>query len=87
MSHSFTTQQLTGMVPHTVSQAGEPAARRTPGPIGRAFARMRSLASRGGTINELRQFSDRELADIGLNRCDVPRVFDPTFAAEYSQRG
>jgi uncharacterized protein YjiS (DUF1127 family) len=26
---------------------------------------------------ELAAMTDRELADIGLNRCDLPRVFDP----------
>lgn len=32
---------------------------------------------------ELRAYSDRELADIGLNRRDIPRVFDPAFVATY----
>ena len=34
---------------------------------------------RRGTYEELRQLSDRELADIGLTRGDIPRVFEPDF--------
>ncbi len=30
-------------------------------------------------MNELEMMSDRELADIGLNRADVHRVFEPAF--------
>jgi len=26
------------------------------------------------TVAELSQLSDRELADIGLDRCDIPRI-------------
>lgn len=34
-------------------------------------------------MQEMAMLSDRELADIGLSRVDLPRVFDPTFAAEH----
>ncbi|HEY4254280.1 MAG TPA: DUF1127 domain-containing protein [Roseomonas sp.] len=37
------------------------------------------------TYAELLSLSDRELADIGLSRADVSRVFDPDFAQP--QRG
>ena len=30
-------------------------------------------------LAELRMMTDHELADIGLNRCDLPRVFSPGF--------
>jgi uncharacterized protein YjiS (DUF1127 family) len=30
-------------------------------------------------VNELSQLSDRELADIGLDRTDIPRVASGTF--------
>jgi uncharacterized protein YjiS (DUF1127 family) len=33
-------------------------------------------------LQEMAMLSDRELADIGLSRFDLPRVFDPAFAAE-----
>ncbi|MDR3532306.1 MAG: DUF1127 domain-containing protein [Rhodopila sp.] len=36
---------------------------------------------------ELASMSDRELWDIGLNRADVSRVFDPAFNADLCQRG
>jgi uncharacterized protein YjiS (DUF1127 family) len=45
-----------------------------------------ALARRAAT-NELAMMSDCELADIGINRCHVDRLFDPEFAHEYQQRG
>jgi len=33
-------------------------------------------------LDELGMLSDHELADIGLSRVDLPRVFDPAFAAD-----
>lgn len=33
-------------------------------------------------LHQMEMMTDRELADIGLNRGDLPRVFDPAFAAE-----
>jgi uncharacterized protein YjiS (DUF1127 family) len=29
--------------------------------------------------------TEHELADIGLTRADLPRVFDPAFAAEHAR--
>jgi uncharacterized protein YjiS (DUF1127 family) len=37
-------------------------------------------------INELEMMSDRELADIGLNRCDVHRVFDQDYNQDLRDR-
>jgi len=34
---------------------------------------------RRAVTNELAALTDRELTDIGLNRADVGRVFDPRF--------
>jgi uncharacterized protein YjiS (DUF1127 family) len=52
------------------------------------FSRLRSLLTwiaetpkRQAVIDELRLLSDHELADIGLNRFELGRVFDPRFAA------
>ena len=36
---------------------------------------------------ELRAMSDRELADIGLSRSDLTRVFQPGFQQDLYQRG
>ncbi len=85
MSTTFPKHQLAGVVPHTVSVTDVAPGRR--GPIVRALARLRGVRCRRATMNELNAFSEHELADIGLNRCDIPRVFDPSFAAEYDQRG
>ena len=40
------------------------------------IAAFRAWRERQAAINELEMMSDRELADIGLNRADVHRVFD-----------
>jgi uncharacterized protein YjiS (DUF1127 family) len=37
--------------------------------------------------NELAAMSDYELADIGLNRSDLSRVFDPRFNLDLRDRG
>ena len=44
-----------------------------------AFAEWRR---RQETLREMEMLTDRELADIGLTRSDLPRVFDPAFAAD-----
>ena len=36
---------------------------------------------RRAVMNELSALSDHELADIGLARSDIPRVFDPAFVS------
>ena len=45
------------------------------------------MAQRHRVMNELGRLSDRELSDLGISRSDIPRVFDPEFAAEYANRG
>lgn len=46
-----------------------------------AWRRNNEIAS------ELAAMSDRELTDIGISRCDLPRVFDPAFGQDLGQRG
>ena len=43
-------------------------------------ARISAYRERRAVLNELAQLSDRDLADIGLSRADLHRVFDPEFA-------
>ena len=42
---------------------------------------MVELPRRRTVLAELHELSDHELADIGLNRSELHRVFDPAFAA------
>ena len=42
--------------------------------------RVEAYRQRRTVLNELGQLSDRELADIGLSRGQLYRVFDPEFA-------
>lgn len=48
-------------------------------------AKVRAWASRQVTLTEMGGMSDRELADIGLNRGDLPRVFDEDFVADHAR--
>ena len=42
-------------------------------------ARLRAWLERRSVAAELNALSDRELADIGLSRADLGRVFEPAF--------
>ena len=48
------------------------------------FTRLHEWHHRRQVVAELAQMTDRELADIGLSRADVARVFDGQFAAEHA---
>jgi uncharacterized protein YjiS (DUF1127 family) len=70
----------------------EPPARviETPKPgIGRllkmAVAGFADWRRRQAVMHEMEMLTDRELADIGLARSDLPRVFDPGFAADHER--
>lgn len=71
-------------LPDSLRLAGEARAPRG------LFARLRAWASaamrRRAVIAELNMLSDRDLADIGLTRADLPRVFDPEFVREHEIR-
>ena len=49
--------------------------------VSRAFASLAALPRRRAVIDELNMLSDRELADIGLSRADLSRVFDAGFVS------
>ena len=59
--------------------------RARPGFLSRVRTALASWAERRVVLAELRALSDRELADIGLHRADLPRVFDPAFASARHQ--
>jgi uncharacterized protein YjiS (DUF1127 family) len=44
------------------------------------FARIAAFFERQSTLHELGQLTDRELADIGLNRAELKLVFEPAYA-------
>jgi uncharacterized protein YjiS (DUF1127 family) len=49
--------------------------------IGAAVRWLVEIPKRQAVMDELSMMSDHELADIGLTRAELPRVFDPAFAA------
>jgi uncharacterized protein YjiS (DUF1127 family) len=50
--------------------------------IGAALRWVAELPKRRAVMHELNMLSDHELADIGLSRADLPRVFDAAFVAQ-----
>ena len=50
--------------------------------IGMAVRWVAELPRRRAVLDELGSLSDHELADIGLTRSDLPRVFEPDFAMQ-----
>ena len=48
--------------------------------INRAVATIAAIPHRQAVLAELSRMSDRQLADIGLNRGELTQVFDPKFA-------
>jgi uncharacterized protein YjiS (DUF1127 family) len=47
--------------------------------VGRILTMLFTWPTRQSTYESLRQMSDRDLADIGLSRGDIGRVFEPDF--------
>ena len=53
------------------------------GRLGAIRTWMSAHRERRAVMNELAQLSDRDLADIGLSRGQLHRVFDPEFARNH----
>ena len=47
---------------------------------------LAAIPQRRAVMDELASLSDHELADIGLTRAELPRVFDDEFASERNSR-
>ncbi|MCC7283945.1 MAG: DUF1127 domain-containing protein [Acetobacteraceae bacterium] len=55
--------------------------------IREAFARLAAYPERMRVLHHLSAMSERELADIGLTRDSLPRVFDEDFGAARARSG
>jgi uncharacterized protein YjiS (DUF1127 family) len=53
--------------------------------LSRFMAAIADWRRRQAVMREMETLTDRELADIGLSRADLPRVFDPGFAADHAR--
>jgi len=51
----------------------------------RFMAAVGAWRQRQAVLSEMQTMTDRELADIGLSRSDLVRVFDPAFAADHAR--
>jgi uncharacterized protein YjiS (DUF1127 family) len=54
--------------------------------LARRLAAVAAWRQESITARELASMNDHELMDIGLNRSDLPRVFDSAFSQEMRQR-
>ena len=75
---------LTYRMPTHDGMDGTVDERRVTGPLAtvRAWlARLVAMPRRWAVLDELSTLTDRELADIGLNRTELGHVFDERFAA------
>ena len=63
-----------------------PAPRSLTQRIGRFISGLLAMRQRRAVLDELSSLNDRELADIGLNRNELARVFDPQFAEARKRR-
>ena len=73
--------------PAVEGMEGAVDARRTPGfgaTLARWFGTLTAIPRRRAVLEELNMLTDRELADVGLTRGELGRVFDPVFAASRS---
>jgi uncharacterized protein YjiS (DUF1127 family) len=54
--------------------------------VANALAWLVAMPRRRAVIDELRMLTDRELADIGIARNELKRVFDPAYAHDHAVR-
>jgi len=76
-------------IDHTYNEYDEPAAVGVKTPrhgiapwLKNAVAAFAAWRHRQVVLQEMAMMTDRELADIGLTRSDLARVFDPVFATD-----
>jgi len=78
-------EEIALLMPTTLASYADTAyaapAETTPNAFARAIAWLLDLPRRRAVLSELSMLSDHELADIGLTRSELSRVFDPEFAA------
>jgi uncharacterized protein YjiS (DUF1127 family) len=55
--------------------------------LARRFAALSAWRQQQIALGELEMMSEHELADIGLSRSDLPRVFDADHNCDLTQRG
>jgi uncharacterized protein YjiS (DUF1127 family) len=83
MSAQFAKDRVSYVEPTNFSAAAPAALAPVTGssPVGAIAKWFAERLQRRAVVAELSMLSDHELADIGLSRGDIPRVFDRSFAA------
>jgi uncharacterized protein YjiS (DUF1127 family) len=70
----------------TEGDRGSVRAKSQPGWLSRQLHALSTWSRNREAAAELASMSDYELADIGLTRSDLPRVFKPGFSQEFGRR-
>ncbi len=88
MNASFAKNQMSHLVSagHAGDYAQQDAPRGVVRKIADALAYLVAMPRRRAVLDELRMLTDRELADIGVARSELKRVFDPAFARDHAVR-
>ncbi len=80
MSAQFAKDRVSYVEPTNFSAAAPAAFAPVSSPVGAIAKWFAERLQRRAVVEELSLLSDHELADIGLSRGDIPRVFDASFA-------
>lgn len=84
MSAHVAKDGMTFLMPGSSGATTSPRRRPVARHIRAAVTWLAGMVRQRALIEELGRLSDHELADIGLTRSDLPRIFDPAFTASRS---
>jgi uncharacterized protein YjiS (DUF1127 family) len=90
MNVNFAKNHMAHLLPAGLADADNDTRREAGSGFGRKIADVLAwlvaMPRRRAVIDELRMLTDRELADIGVARSELKRVFDPAFTRDQAVR-
>ena len=86
MNAPFAKNHMADLLPASLGYSESGARRGLGRRIADALAYLVALPRRRAVLDELSSLSDRELADIGIARSELKRVFEPAYARNHAVR-